>query len=309
MEIEFVSPLNIWYSTILNCPFKLRRGHTIIHKDNQMSFLTIDQTLCRQDGICAAECPMAIIKWKKGEFPLSADNAPDLCINCGHCVAVCPHGALTHATLAPEDCVARDKELGLSPAQTEHFLRSRRSIRNFREAPVQKETMSEIIRLASYAPSGHNCQPLHWRILNGGNVVKEHTTMVIDWMKLMRKENPAMAKAMHLEMMIKAWKFGVDTVTRNAPTLILAQGKESNPMAPQACTIAMAYLDLAAQSFDVATCWCGYFLRAAITYPPLAEKLGKNQGLKTYGVMMAGYPRFKYLRLPTRNAPKISWTE
>ena len=287
----------------------MRPGQPNYSKENQMSFLTIDQTLCKKDGICAAECPMAIIKWKKGELPVPADNAPALCINCGHCVAVCPHGALTHKQLAPEDCLAMDKGLTLSTVQTEHFLRSRRSIRNFKETPVDKETMAEIIRMASFAPSGHNCQPVNWRVLNGGDIVKEHTALVIDWMKLVRKENPAMAKAMHLEMLIGAWKFGVDTVTRNAPTLVLAQGKESNPMAPQACTIAMAYLDLAAQSFDVATCWCGYFLRAAITYPPLAEKLGKSQGLKTYGVMMAGYPKFKYHRMPTRNAPKISWTE
>jgi len=274
-----------------------------------MTLLTIDDTLCKKDGICAAECPMVIIKWNKGELPAPAQNADALCINCGHCVAVCPHGALTHKKLSPQECMEKDKDLLLSPSQTEQFLRSRRSIRNFKETPVKKETLEEVIRLASFAPSGHNCQPVHWKVLNGRDIVKEHGAMVIDWMKLTQKENPELAKLMHLDMLIRAWKLGVDTVTRSAPTLILAQGKESNPMAPQACTIAMTYLDLAAQSFDVATCWCGYFLRAAAIYPPLAEKLGKKQGLKTYAVMMAGYPKFKYHRMPPRNTPKIDWTE
>ncbi len=274
-----------------------------------MSLLTIDETLCKKDGICAAECPMAIIQWQKGELPVAAKNAPGMCINCGHCVAVCPHGAMTHAKLAPENCLAMDNELALSTTQTEHFLRSRRSIRNFKETPVTKDTLSEIIRLASFAPSGHNMQPVHWRVLNGQETVKEHTTMVIDWMKLTLKENPKFAKALHLDMLIGAWKFGMDVVTRNAPTLILAQGPEANPSAPPACTIAMTYLDLAAQSFDVGTCWCGYFLMAASAHAPLAEKLGKDKGLKTYGVMMAGYPKFKYHRMPLRNTPKITWTE
>ncbi len=274
-----------------------------------MSLMTIDQTLCKKDGICAAECPMAIIKWTEGEYPAPADNAQGLCINCGHCVAVCPHGALTLNTLSPQDCLPLDTDLKLSLAHTEHFLRSRRSIRNFKEMPVEKATMADLIRLASFAPSGHNCQPVHWRVINGRQRVKELAGLVIDWMTLAQKENPALAKAMHLDMIIGAWKLGVDTVTRNAPGLILAQGKEANPMAPQACTIAMTYLDLAAQSFDVATCWCGYFLRAAIAYPPLAEKLGKDQGLKTHGVMMVGYPKFKYHRMPTRKTPKIDWMD
>lgn len=274
-----------------------------------MSLLTIDPTLCKKDGICAAECPMAIIKWKQDNIPVLADNASSLCINCGHCVVVCPHGALTHASLAPEDCLALDKNLILSPEHTEHFLRSRRSIRNFKENAVEKETLKKLIGLAAFAPSGHNCQPVHWQVLNGRDIVKEHAAMVIEWMKLTQEENPKLAKIMHLPMLIGAWEAGVDTVTRNAPTLILAQGKESNPMAPQACTIAMTYLDLAAQSFDVATCWCGYFLRAAISYPPLVEKLGKNRGLKTYGVMMAGYPKYKYHRMPTRKTANITWAE
>ena len=274
-----------------------------------MSLLTIDETLCKKDGICAAECPMAIITWQKGEYPQPAANAPGLCINCGHCVAACPHGALSHRQLTPEDCLAVDPEMKLSPTQTEHFLRSRRSLRNFKETPVARKTIDEVIRLASFAPSGHNMQPVHWRVLNGREVVKSHTALVIEWMKQTLADNPKYGKALHLDMLIGAWDFGVDVVTRNAPTLILAQGPVKNPSSPTACTIAMTYLDLAAQSFDMGTCWCGYFLMAAMGYPPLKEKLGEDQGLATYGVMMAGTPVYQYHRMPTRNEPKVIWTE
>jgi nitroreductase/NAD-dependent dihydropyrimidine dehydrogenase PreA subunit len=274
-----------------------------------MTLICVDETRCKQDGICAAECPMAIISWKKGSFPAPSARADDLCINCGHCVAVCPHEALTHRRMGPEDCMPVDKNHALSPDQTEHFLRARRSIRNFKETPVDRETLSEIIRLASFAPSGHNLQPVRWQVISGREKVKEHTGMVIDWMKQMKKENPGMAKALHLDMLIGAWKFGMDVVTRNAPSLVLAQGTEKDRTAPPACTIAMTYFDLAAQSFDVGTCWCGYFLMAANAHAPLAEKLGQDKGLKTYGVMMTGYPKYTYHRMPLRNAPDITWTE
>lgn len=274
-----------------------------------MTLFSVDETRCKQDGICAAECPMGIISWKKGQFPSPLARAADLCINCGHCVAVCPHGALTHAKMAPEDCLPVDSAMALSPARTEHFLRARRSIRCFKEAPVAKETLTRAIRLASFAPSGHNLQPVRWHVISGREKVKEHAAMVIDWMKLTKKQNPGLAKALHLDMLIGAWKFGMDTVTRSAPTLVLAQGRDKDRAAPPACTIATTYLDLAAQSLGFGTCWCGYFLMAANAHAPLAEKLGQDQGLKTYGVLMAGYPKFTYHRMPTRNAPDITWSE
>ena len=137
-----------------------------------MSIITIDETKCKKDGICAAECPMAIISWQKGEFPAPVDGADSLCISCGHCVAACPHAALTQKDIAPEDCLEVDKAMALSPEQTEHFLRARRSIRNFKKEPVDQNTLSKILQIASHAPSGHNSQPVEWHVLSGGDTIK-----------------------------------------------------------------------------------------------------------------------------------------
>ena len=56
-----------------------------------MAFLTIDETKCKQDGICAAECPLQIITQEDDKsFPQIAESDKTDCIACGHCVAVCP---------------------------------------------------------------------------------------------------------------------------------------------------------------------------------------------------------------------------
>ena len=169
-----------------------------------MAYLTIDPDLCKKDGICAAECPMKIIFWKKGERPRPFPNTRDLCIGCGHCVAVCPHGAISHENLNISDCTPKDDALVISLAQTEHFLRSRRSIRNFKKEPVKPDTLSELIRLAGYAPSGHNYQPVKWRIINGYDLVKEYSALVIEWMIQQMDEHPDTAKILHLDMLVNA---------------------------------------------------------------------------------------------------------
>ena len=53
-----------------------------------MAFLTIDETRCKQDGICAAECPRGIITQEDDKsFPQIAEADQTYCMTCGHCEA------------------------------------------------------------------------------------------------------------------------------------------------------------------------------------------------------------------------------
>lgn len=271
-----------------------------------MSLVTVNEENCKKDGICAAECPVSIIGWEKDSYPIAVEGAETLCISCGHCVSVCPHKALSHRDMVPEDCLEFEQNLILSEKQTEHFLRARRSIRNFKDKVVDQDTLSRIIGIAAHAPSGHNSQPVQWQVISGREKINTYTRIVINWMEQVLEKTPQLGKSMHMDMIVAAWRMGVDVVTRNAPNLILVNGAVNNPTAADASKIAMTYFDIAAQSFGVGTCWCGYFSWAATVSDELKKAL-ELDGLTCHGAMMAGYPKFKYLRMPTRNEPKIKW--
>ena len=99
-----------------------------------MGLLIIDESKCKKDGICAGECPMAIIKLEDDDsFPRIVPGGDDICNSCGHCVAVCPHGALSHARVPIENSPLIEKELDINEEQAVQFLRSRRSIRFFKD--------------------------------------------------------------------------------------------------------------------------------------------------------------------------------
>ncbi|MEA1968075.1 MAG: nitroreductase family protein [Thermodesulfobacteriota bacterium] len=271
-----------------------------------MSLFSIDQEKCVKDGICAAECPIKIIDMQNG-FPAPVRGAEALCINCGHCVAVCPTGALSHKNLKPEECLEIKKEWLHTPEQTEHFLRSRRSIRNYKDKQVDKETMEKVINIASHAPSGHNRQPVQWKIIYNREEVQRLSSFVIDWMKWIIKEQPDLAKPMHLDLVVAGWDKGIDTISRNTPHLVIAHGNKKDPTAQAACTIALTYMELAMPSLELGGCWCGFFNAAATFWPPLQKELNFPKGNVNYGTMMVGYPKYRYQRIPPRNKAIITW--
>ena len=201
-----------------------------------MPLITVDAELCARDGLCVADCPMGILTLPKDGVPIPVKDADALCIDCGHCVSVCPHEALTHRAMGPADCLELDSETKLEPEAAERFLRSRRSIRRYKKDPVPRETLQRLVELARYAPSGHNTQPVEWVVIENPTKVKELAGLVIEWMRWMEANQPEVAAFLHLDLSIKAWDAGIDTVLRGAPHLVVAHADKGNMLAPQAAT-------------------------------------------------------------------------
>lgn len=273
-----------------------------------MSLFTIDRKECRRDGLCVAECPAKIIEIiGEDGFPTPVDGAEGLCINCGHCVSICPHSALSLKTMSPEECLPVRNELLLGPEQCEHFLRSRRSIRAYSEKRVSRDLLQQLIGIAQHAPSGHNRQPVRWLVIEEAAEVRRLGGLVADWMRFLLAQRAEIAISLHMDRVVAAWDNGVDRILRSAPHLVVAYGLSTLPASQSSCFIALTYLELAAPSLGLGTCWAGYFTAAANFYPPLQEALALPEGHLSYGAAMVGYPRYRYRRMPPRNKPEITW--
>lgn len=272
-----------------------------------MSRFMVDESKCRRDGICAAVCPAGILEPGGTSPPKLIPGGEELCISCGHCVAACPYGAASLDTMPTGACPPVRPEWHLAPEQTEHFLRSRRSIRAYKEGPVDPGRLERLIRLARYAPSGHNAQPVRWIVISGHETVRTLAGHVVDWMRMLLKRKPELTRGMGLERVVEAWDAGKDRVCRGAPHLIVAHAPAADPTAPSACTLALAYLELAAPSFGLGCCWAGYLHMAALHWPPLQAALALPEKHQLGGAMLAGEPRYRYHRFPLRKEPEIAW--
>jgi nitroreductase len=126
-------------------------------------------------------------------------------------------------------------------------------------------------------------------------------------MRLTKKDNPELAETYQFDQIINFWNMGRDPICRNAPHLIIAHADKDATMANIDCIIALSHIELAVLPLDLGATWAGYVMAAIHFYPPLAEALGLPEGHTSHGVMMIGYPKIKFMRIPQRKPPAVTW--
>ena len=263
-----------------------------------MAHIEIDLSRCDRDGLCISECPVFLFSRGEDKYPVVAQEAADRCINCGHCIAVCPPGAITLAGKTAADLIPLDPALDVSPEAAEQLLRSRRSVRKFRRKPVDRETIRRCIDTARYAPSGMNVQPVHW-------IVVEDPDLMVLLVDLTAK---SLRRLPYFLPFVKAWEQGTDLILRSAPQLVVAHAPKKGLDCTTDCVIALTHFEMAAHAHGLGTCWAGLFTHAAARSKAISAALCLPESHKVFGALMLGRPKYGYQRLPDRKRPPLRFT-
>lgn len=276
-----------------------------------MEFLIVDESKCKckKDSICVAACTSNLIKLQEETgYPGIIPGGDNICNRCGHCVAVCPYGALILSEIPSEDCPLIKPELIINEEQAVQFLRSRRSIRAYKDKPVEREKIRRLIEIARYAPTGGNSQLVEWLVVTDKRKIHESARHTIEFFRRSIKENPRVLElSPYLSLFIEAWDAGYDLILWNAPVLVVASAPKEGPTGIADVCIALSYLSLVAPTMGLGTCWAGLLQGAIISTPPLRELLGIPAEPPHLFPMILGYPKARYYRLPGRKPPKITF--
>lgn len=258
--------------------------------------IRINYGICTTCGACVNICPNNIIRQDTDASPI-VHPGPD-CISCGHCIAVCPSGAMSLAE-EPEPAGIAD------PAILARHLKSRRSIRVWKDTPVSDDECEELIRITAHAPSGCNIHPVKWVVINDPVKVKAFVFASRELLRSVPKENRMYGLAAGLLRKLDA---GNDIICRNAPALLIAVADPKENLGLVDSVISLTYADIYAPSIGLGTCWAGFVMILLGAFPQLSKTLGIPERYKAQFALLAGHPKYTFKNIPLREMPDIIWT-
>lgn len=266
-----------------------------------MSIL-IDENKCTGCGECVKACPCYIFKIDEqgSKASLNEDNVGS-CIECAHCVASCAFDAVTCGGINADNCSNIDYASMPSFESVKTFLKSRRSIRTYKDISLSKEQIKELLDVVAYAPTGKNSQTIKWAVVMEKDKVNELASMVIDWMKFLISQNNPMAEQFNFKQIVDGWDNGIDGILRGAPHLVMAYSHKEDVFGPSSAPLCVEYLELAAHGNGLGTCWAGFFDIAVKYWPPLQAAINLPEDNVCLASIMLGVPDENYCRFPKRN--------
>ncbi|MCD8175266.1 MAG: nitroreductase family protein [Phascolarctobacterium sp.] len=268
-----------------------------------MELLQVNREKCLKCGICVEYCPACILYLGENGPESITDRG---CMGCGHCVAICPAGAMENK-FVPLDRQRPVTKPMLSAEDAYEFLRMRRSIRNFKKEVPTEEELERLLDICRYAPTAGNSQGMYYIVFRDPAKINAIADATVDWME--DEVAAATENKRYFVNVINVYRERhKDIIARNAPVLIFAFAKRLNITAVSNAEQSFAYASLFAPAIGLGTTIAGFIQTCGIAgYKPLLDLLDISAKHKVAGAMMAGYPKYKFHRMPERQHLKVEF--
>ena len=290
--------------------------------------ITIDADVCKKDGLCAMTCSFGIFQQEeKGTIPKIDDVMLEKCFRCGQCVAICPHGAISHSHF-PKGTVNPTKLESLpSYDQVLELIRSRRSKRLFKDTPVERDVLEKVLEAARFAPSQHNEQSTEFVVIQDKRILHEITALTAEGIGKLAgyTRNPIgrmmMRRALgrrgaayvaelapEMEGLVSLFKSGTDWILREAPVLVLfCADSAGGSFAGVNANLALHNAALAAETVGLGCFYAGFVVTTSERDDRIARLVSLPETHMIYGALAMGYPRLKFKKWPERNPARVKW--
>jgi nitroreductase/NAD-dependent dihydropyrimidine dehydrogenase PreA subunit len=296
----------------------------------KMYEIKIETEQCQKDGLCAKVCPKSIfVQRKKLAIPELVNEAG--CIACGQCVAICRQNAISHSEFSSTTIRSIQFEQMPTAEQVITLLKTRRSIRAFRDKPLPNDTIARIIDGAHFAPSGHNSQSTEFLVIQDNAVLNQVSAMVVEYLKfeIKRFSNP-LFKSLALmagrektesglheipgfKQMVQSFESGAHPILNDAPVLLVFHARRTVGFADVNAQLALQNASLVAHSLGIGHFYTGWVI--APCRAPMArawnrripDLIGIPPGNDLYGALALGYPIPRFKNMIERKPPQIRW--
>lgn len=173
------------------------------------------------------------------------------------------------------------------------IIMTRRSVRDYKEEPVCREAMAEIMKCGIYAPSAMNMQPWAVRVVDAPDFIEGVTNIAIE-------HNPQLKE-----------QEGFHNFFRNAPTVAFIACPVESYSGEYDCGLLSENMMLSAWSMGIGSCCLGSVIPVmnSEAAKPYLERLQLPEGYKLQVAIAFGYPEPNSTKEPERDLAKGFYIE
>lgn len=252
--------------------------------------INIDRELCIGCALCAQDCPSNMIYIANQKAEIKGQD----CMKCGHCVAVCPKGAVSMGGF-DEPPVEIKEPVILEPSQLLRALQTRRSIRRFQSREISDEVVAQIIEAGRFTPRGRNLNNVSYIVLKEEKDRAE--SLAVRFFNKLRPLAALFSKDAKNVAIDEHFFFKKAPV---ALMIVTDGGAETINGA-----LAAADMALMAEAHGLGVLYSGLFTMAVNHHKKLRKQLGLTHKQRVATTLVLGYPDIKYRRTAQRESAKV----
>ena len=252
-----------------------------------MDKVTIDSNKCILCKKCINDCVAHALYIEDKMVKLRGG-----CIECGHCFAVCPEGAIDMPGYDTSACGEFASMSDFDSKKLLQAMKSRRTIRQYKDIPVEQEKIDMILEAGRYAPTGANSQNVAYTILGS-----KQDEIEKECVKIFRTGDGIGSK---FSESLKHQNIDDNFFFKGAPLVIVVSGRDKVN-----ATLASAYMELTANSLGLGVLYSGFFCGCAALSQKVRSALKLPRGHRAVTCMIIGYPKVEYKRIAPRKELKV----
>ncbi len=293
-----------------------------------MSENTVNQEICKKCKFCIDVCPVKMIGVDSEGLVNFIPERESICIECGQCMAVCPTDAIKISKYNYETDLFKRPIQEVDYELFMKMVQSRRSIRNFKDKPVEREVLEQILASLQYAPYGAEPNKVEVTIVNNRQIIEKCLPPIAKFMDDIVKwiENPFMSFIIkqklppelfntiknHLYPMAKLENYKLETgdrITRNAPAMMIFHAEKGAEEHTNNALIYSTFAMFTAHSLGVGTLYNGIVPAGINKLSEVKQLFNIPENHEAVISLMIGYPKYKYKKTVKRPAKKANWIE
>lgn len=257
--------------------------------------IIIDQERCIGCGLCVSDCVGYNLELRDNKAAVKRG-----CIQCGHCVAICPVGAVSIPEYDMADVEAYDADSArLEPETLLRAIKFRRSIRDYKPLKLTSEELDMLTQAGRYTATAKNVQDCCFVFVQ--DQLDELKARVWADIETMQENTPDAEQLKPYFSFNRRRKKNPedDFLFRNAPAALFVTSDW-----PLNAGLAAQNMETMAVAMGLGMLYNGYLCRLVDANETLKSWLGL-EGKTIRACMLLGHPNRKFVRSAPRAEAKV----